>query len=75
MVADIYFSTSDVEIALGDLGSLSRRLKDCYGNENREFDEHRLNRVRHACINDLPIAESDRKFHWRWAGGRTIIRA
>jgi nuclear transport factor 2 (NTF2) superfamily protein len=20
--------------------------------------------VRHACINDLPIAERDRKFHW-----------
>ena len=35
-----------------------------YGNENWEYDEHGLNRVRHACINDLPIAERDRKFHW-----------
>ena len=35
-----------------------------YGNENWEFDEHGLNRVRHACINDLPIAGQERKFHW-----------
>ena len=35
-----------------------------YGNENWEFDEHGLMRVRHASINDLPIAEDERKFHW-----------
>jgi hypothetical protein len=35
-----------------------------YGNENWEFDEHGLMRIRHASINDLPIRESDRKFHW-----------
>jgi hypothetical protein len=35
-----------------------------YGNENWEFDEHGLMRVRHASINDLPIAESDRLYHW-----------
>src|SRR6185437_86231 len=35
-----------------------------YGNENWEFDEHGLMRVRHASINDLPIAESERKFRW-----------
>jgi len=35
-----------------------------YGNENWEYDEHGLNRVRHACINDLPIRAEDRKFHW-----------
>jgi len=35
-----------------------------YGNENWEFDEHGLMRARHASINDLPIKESDRKFHW-----------
>lgn len=35
-----------------------------YGNENWEFDENGLMRVRHACINDSPIAASDRKFHW-----------
>ena len=35
-----------------------------YGNENWEFDERGLMQRRFACINDLPIAESDRKFHW-----------
>jgi nuclear transport factor 2 (NTF2) superfamily protein len=35
-----------------------------YGNENWEFDENGLMAVRHASINDLPIAESDRLFHW-----------
>jgi hypothetical protein len=35
-----------------------------YGNENWEFDEHGLMRVRHASINDLPIREADRKYHW-----------
>jgi nuclear transport factor 2 (NTF2) superfamily protein len=35
-----------------------------YGNENWEFAEDGLMRLRIASINDLPIAESDRKFHW-----------
>ncbi|MGI5145919.1 DUF1348 family protein [Plantactinospora sp. CA-294935] len=35
-----------------------------YGNENWEFDENGLMRVRLASINDLPIAESERKYHW-----------
>jgi nuclear transport factor 2 (NTF2) superfamily protein len=35
-----------------------------YGNENWEFDEDGLMSVRHASINDLPIAEGERKFHW-----------
>ena len=35
-----------------------------YGNENWEFDEHGLMRRRIASINDLPIAESERKYHW-----------
>ena len=35
-----------------------------YGNENWEFDEHGLMRLRIASINDLPIDEADRKFHW-----------
>ena len=35
-----------------------------YGNENWEFDEKGLMRLRLASINDLPIAESERKFHW-----------
>lgn len=36
-----------------------------YGNENWEFDEHGLMRLRIASINDLPIEESDRKFLWQ----------
>jgi hypothetical protein len=35
-----------------------------YGNENWEFDGDGLMRRRFACINDLPIKESDRKFRW-----------
>lgn len=35
-----------------------------YGNENWEFDADGLMRLRIASINDLPIAESERKFHW-----------
>lgn len=35
-----------------------------YGNENWEFDENGLMARRYACINDLPIRESDRKFFW-----------
>src|SRR5689334_12469753 len=35
-----------------------------YGNENWEFDENGLMRLRLASINDLPIKESDRKYHW-----------
>lgn len=35
-----------------------------YGNENWEFGEDGLMHHRYACINDLPIAESDRLFHW-----------
>jgi nuclear transport factor 2 (NTF2) superfamily protein len=35
-----------------------------YGNENWEFDEHGLMRLRIASINDLPIGEADRKYRW-----------
>ncbi len=35
-----------------------------YGNENWEFNEDGLMRTRHASINDLPIRESNRKYHW-----------
>jgi len=35
-----------------------------YGNENWEFDEAGLMRMRFACINDLPIKDSDRKYYW-----------
>jgi hypothetical protein len=35
-----------------------------YGNENWEFEADGLMRRRIASINDLPIAESERKYHW-----------
>jgi nuclear transport factor 2 (NTF2) superfamily protein len=35
-----------------------------YGNENWEFDGNGLMATRFACINDLPIQASERKFHW-----------
>lgn len=35
-----------------------------YGNENWEFDAEGLMKRRFASINDMPIGESDRKFHW-----------
>jgi len=35
-----------------------------YGNENWEFDDDGLMRVRLASINDLPIHESERKYQW-----------
>ena len=35
-----------------------------YGNENLEFNDDGLMRQRFACINDLPIKESDRKYFW-----------
>ena len=41
-----------------------------YGNENWEFDEHGYMRRRIASINDLPIAATDRKFHWDVPGVR-----
>jgi nuclear transport factor 2 (NTF2) superfamily protein len=35
-----------------------------YGNENWEYNGDGLNVHRLACINDLPISESDRKYRW-----------
>jgi len=35
-----------------------------YGNENWEFEENGLMRLRFACINDLPIKEAERKYRW-----------
>jgi uncharacterized protein len=35
-----------------------------YGNENWQFGEDGLMRVRHASINDLPIGEADRLYRW-----------
>jgi nuclear transport factor 2 (NTF2) superfamily protein len=41
-----------------------------YGNENWEFADNGLMQRRHASINDLPIAASERKFHWAAPGPR-----
>ncbi|KRS11534.1 50S ribosomal protein L21 [Roseovarius atlanticus] len=35
-----------------------------HGNENWEFDDMGFMAVRHASINDVAIAEADRKFRW-----------
>ena len=35
-----------------------------FGNENWEFNETGLMQRRIASINDLPIKETDRKYHW-----------
>ncbi|MAI90457.1 MAG: hypothetical protein CBB65_08460 [Hyphomonadaceae bacterium TMED5] len=35
-----------------------------YGNENWVFDDTGLMKERHASINDLPISEHERLFHW-----------
>lgn len=35
-----------------------------YGNENWEFNEQGLMQKRYASINDLPIKEGERLFHW-----------
>ncbi len=41
-----------------------------YGNELWEFDEDGLMRRREASINDVRIAEDERKFHWPAPGPR-----
>jgi nuclear transport factor 2 (NTF2) superfamily protein len=35
-----------------------------YGNENWEFNAEVVMKRRFASINDMPIKETDRKFHW-----------
>lgn len=42
----------------------SGRWFRAYGNELWEFAPNGLMKIREASINDLPIVESDRKFHW-----------
>ena len=41
-----------------------------HGNENWLFDADGLMAERHASINDVPIAEADRLFHWDRSGPR-----
>jgi len=40
------------------------------GNENWEFDDGGLMRRREASINDMPITEAERRFHWPAPGPR-----
>jgi uncharacterized protein len=42
----------------------NRQFYRSYGNENWEFDYFGYMRVRHASINDVPIAESSLLFKW-----------
>jgi nuclear transport factor 2 (NTF2) superfamily protein len=46
-----------------------------YGNEQWEFDDAGLMRRREASINDIAIADSDRKFHWTSPGARPADHA
>jgi nuclear transport factor 2 (NTF2) superfamily protein len=41
-----------------------------HGNEQWEFDDRGLMRRREASINDVPIPENERKFHWSAPGPR-----
>ena len=44
-----------------------------YGNEQWEFDAAGLMRRREASINDAPIREEDRRFHWPDVGPRPFF--
>ena len=44
-----------------------------HGNEQWEFDAAGLMRRREASINDLPIREEDRRFHWPDVGPRPFF--
>ncbi len=44
-----------------------------HGNEQWEFDAAGLMRRREASINDLPIREEDRRFHWPDIGPRPFF--
>ena len=46
-----------------------------YGNENWEFEGNGLMRRRLGSINDLPIKEGERKFHWPAPGRRPADHA
>jgi uncharacterized protein len=48
----------------------SGRWHRSYGNEQWEFDAHGLMRRREASINDIEIAEKDRRFRWQAPGPR-----
>jgi uncharacterized protein len=61
------WACSDTRIAVRfayEWHDASDRWYRSYGNENWEFNEQGLMRSRYASINDLLIAESDRRFRW-----------
>lgn len=43
-----------------------------HGNENWAFDDNGLMRERHASINDVPIREDERLFHWDTSAPRPL---
>ena len=62
-----YWAHSDDRIAVRfayEYNTADGKWFRAYGNENWEFDETGLMKTRHASINDLPIEESERLYHW-----------
>ena len=62
-----YWAHSDDRIAVRfayEYNTADGKWFRAYGNENWEFDENGLMKTRHASINDLPITESERLYHW-----------
>jgi nuclear transport factor 2 (NTF2) superfamily protein len=61
-------SWSSVYFSIVSCSMLSNYIHGCVsstqGNENWEFDKNGLMAKRHASINDVPIQETERKFHW-----------
>jgi uncharacterized protein len=45
-----------------------------HGNENWEFNDDGLMASRYASINDLPILEADRKYHWAFGHVKKAIQ-
>lgn len=44
----------------------------CYGNEQWEFADNGLMRRREASVNDVPIAEAERRFRWDGSAPRPV---
>ena len=64
MAEDAWNSRDPARVALAYWHDDAGQWYRSYGNENWEFDEHGLMRVRFASINDAPIQENQRKYHW-----------
>jgi nuclear transport factor 2 (NTF2) superfamily protein len=48
----------------GDVGTKPRHVRFAISGLNSNEIEHGLMRLRIASINDLPIKENERKYHW-----------